>query len=431
MIERYTLPEMGAIWSLQNKFQKWLDVEIAVCEVHAEDGIIPSDALEEIRSKAAFTVERVNEIEKTTDHDVIAFTTNLAENIGEAARFVHYGLTSSDVVDTANALLLKEACEVLLPKIDALLEVLRRRAFEFKDTPQIGRTHGIHAEPTSFGLVWALWFSEFKRNKERLEKAKEMISVGKISGAVGAFAHLAPDVEERVCAKLGIAAADVSTQVIQRDRYAEYLCTLAIIASSLEKIALQVRHWQRTEVREAQEKFKTGQKGSSAMPHKRNPILSERICGMARTVRANAIVGLENIALWHERDISHSSAERIVLPDSSAALDYILAKTTSLLDSLVVYPENMLKNLNLTRGLVFSGQLLLALTQKGVSREDAYTYTQRNAMKVWDGQAGEYKELVMQDADISSKLSSEEIARVFDVTHYLRNVEKVFKRVFG
>jgi adenylosuccinate lyase len=334
------------------------------------------------------------------------------------------------VVDTANALLLREACDVLLPKIDALLEVLKRRAFDFKDTPQIGRTHGIHAEPFSHGLVWALWYSEFQRNKERLRRAKESVSVGKISGAVGAFAHLAPDVEERVCAKLGIRAADVSTQVIQRDRYAEYLCTLAIIASSLEKIALQVRHWQRTEVREAQEKFKSGQKGSSAMPHKRNPILSERICGMARTVRANSVVGLENVALWHERDISHSSAERIVLPDSSAALDYILAKTTSLLDNLVVYPENMLKNLNLTRGLVFSGQLLLALTQKGVSREDAYVYTQRNAMRVWD-EGGEYKDLVMQDADISAKLSSEEIARVFDVRHYLRNVDQVFARVFG
>lgn len=429
MIERYTLPEMAALWSLENKFQKWLDVEIAVCEVHAEDGIIPSDALEQIKSKAAFTVERINEIEKTTDHDVIAFTTNLAENIGEAARFVHYGLTSSDVVDTANALLLRDSCDILLSKIDSLLEVLKRRAFEFKDTPQIGRTHGIHAEPTSFGLTWALWYSEFQRNKERLKKAKEIVSVGKISGAVGAFAHLNPDVEERVCAKLGIKAADVSTQVIQRDRYAEYLCTLAIIASSLEKIALQVRHWQRTEVREAQEKFKTGQKGSSAMPHKRNPILSERICGMARTVRANAIVGLENVALWHERDISHSSAERIVLPDSSATLDYLLAKTASLLDNLVVYPENMLKNLNLTRGLVFSGQLLLALTQKGISREEAYVLTQRNAMKVWD-EGGEYKDLVMEDADISSRLSPEEIARVFDVRHYLRNVEKVFERVF-
>ncbi len=420
---------MGAIWSLQNKFQKWLDVEIAVCEVHAEDGVIPPDALEQIKSKAALTVERINEIEKTTDHDVIAFTTNLAENIGGAARFVHYGMTSSDVVDTANALLLKESCDVLLAKIDGLLPVLKRRAYEFKETPQIGRTHGIHAEPTSFGLVWALWYSETQRNRERLERAKDAVSVGKISGAVGAFAHLSPGVEERVCAKLGLEAADVSTQVIQRDRYAEYLCTLAIIASTLEKIALQVRHWQRTEVREAQEFFKTGQKGSSAMPHKRNPILSERICGMARTVRANSIVGLENVALWHERDISHSSAERIVLPDSSATLDYILAKTTNLLDTLIVYPENMLKNLSLTRGLVFSGQLLLALTQKGVSREDAYAWTQRNAMKVWD-EGGDYKDLVKKDADISSRLSSEEIARVFDVKHYLRNVAKVFARVF-
>jgi adenylosuccinate lyase len=429
MIERYTLPEMGALWSPQNKFQKWLDVEIAVCEVHAEDGTIPREALEEIKAKAAFTVERINEIEKTTDHDVIAFTTNLAENIGAAARFVHYGLTSSDVVDTANALLLRDACDILLQKIDALLEVLRRRAFEFKDTPQIGRTHGIHAEPTSFGLVWALWYAEMQRNRERLRRAKDAVAVGKISGAVGAFAHLAPDVEERVCAKLGIKPAPVSTQVIQRDRYAEYLCTLAIIASGLEKIALQVRHWQRTEVREAQEKFKVGQKGSSAMPHKRNPILSERICGMARTVRANSIVGLENIALWHERDISHSSAERIVLPDSSATTDYILAKTATLLDGLIVYPENMLKNLNLTRGLVFSGQLLLALTQKGVSREDAYVWTQRNAMKVWD-EGGEYRDLVMNDADISAFLTPEEIERVFDVKHYLRNVEKVFERVF-
>jgi adenylosuccinate lyase len=430
MIERYTLPEMGAVWSQQNKFQKWLDVEIAVCEVHAEDGTIPREALAEIRAKAAFSVERITEIEKTTDHDVIAFTTNLAENIGEAARFVHYGLTSSDVVDTANALLLKESCEILLSRAEDLMAVLKRRAFEFKDTPQIGRTHGIHAEPTSFGLVWALWFSEMQRNRERLRRAKDTISVGKISGAVGAIAHLAPSVEERVCEKLGLRAADVSTQVIQRDRYAEYLCTLAIAAATLEKIALQVRHWQRTEVREAQEKFKTGQKGSSAMPHKRNPILSERICGMARTVRANSIVGLENVALWHERDISHSSAERIVLPDSSATLDYILVKATSLLDTLVVYPENMLKNLNLTGGLVFSGQLLLALTQKGISRENAYAWTQRNAMKAWD-EGNDFRQLIEKDADISSHLSEEEIARVFDVKHYLRNVDKVFERVFG
>jgi adenylosuccinate lyase len=338
-------------------------------------------------------------------------------------------LTSSDVVDTANALLLKESCELLLSRIDPLLEVLKRRAFEFKATPQIGRTHGIHAEPTSFGLTWALWYSEMKRNRKRLKRAMKTVSVGKISGAVGAFAHLDPSVEERVCERLGIRAAKVSTQVIQRDRYAEYLSMLAIVASTLEKIALQVRHWQRTEVREAQEAFKKGQKGSSAMPHKRNPILSERICGMARTVRANSIVGLENVALWHERDISHSSAERIVLPDSSATLDYMLVKATSLLDTLVVFPENMMKNLTLTRGLVFSGQLLLALTQKGVSREDAYLWTQRNAMKVWD-EGGEFQELVTSDADIASKLSPEETARVFDLRHYLRNVDKVFERVF-
>src|SRR6478672_4780206 len=430
MIERYTLPEMGSVWSLENKFRKWLDVEIAVCEVHADDGTIPRAALEQIKAKAAFTVERINEIEQTTNHDVIAFTTNLAENIGPASRFVHYGLTSSDVVDTANALLLKESSELLLARVDPLLDVLKRRAYEFKDIPQIGRTHGIHAEPTSFGLVWALWFSEMKRDRERLKRALETVSVGKISGAVGAFAHLDPSVEERVCERLGLKAADVSTQVIQRDRYAEYLSTLAIISSTLEKVALQVRHWQRTEVREAQEAFKKGQKGSSAMPHKRNPILSERICGMARTVRANAIVGYENVALWHERDISHSSAERIVLPDSSATTDYILAKATSLLDTLIVYPENMLKNLGLTRGLVFSGQLLLALTQKGISREDAYVWTQRNAMKVWD-EGGDYQEMIRRDADISSHLSAEEIARVFDLKHYLRNVDKVFERVFN
>jgi adenylosuccinate lyase len=430
MIERYTLPEMRDLWSLQNKFQKWLDVEIAVCDVHAEDGTIPVDALQEIKSKASFTVDRINEIEKTTDHDVIAFTTNLAESIGPAARFVHYGLTSSDVVDTANALLLRDSCGILLAKIDGLLDVLKRRAFEFKDTPQMGRTHGIHAEPTSFGLVWALWYSEMQRNRRRLEAAREAVSVGKISGAVGAFAHLSPDVEERVCERLGLTAAPVSTQVIQRERYAEYLSVLAIIASTLEKMALQVRHWQRTEVREAQEAFKTGQKGSSAMPHKRNPILSERICGMARTVRANAIVGYENVALWHERDISHSSAERIVLPDSSAAVDYMLAKATSLLDTLVIYPDNMLSNIDLTKGLVFSGQLLLALTQKGVSREDAYAWTQRHAMKSWD-EGGDYRQLITSDADITSKLSPDEIARVFDLKHYLRNVDKVFERVFN
>ncbi len=429
MIERYTLPEMGAIWTLENKFQKWLDVEIAVCEVHAEDGTIPREALEEIKSGASFSVERINEIEKVTDHDVIAFTTNLAENIGTSSRFVHYGLTSSDVVDTANALMLKESCELLLSRTDSLLEVLKQRAYEFKDTPQMGRTHGIHAEPTSFGMTFALWYSEMQRNRKRLKRALKAVSVGKISGAVGVFAHLAPDVEERVCKRLGLKAADVSTQIIQRDRYAEYLTTLAIVASSLEKMALNVRHWQRTELREAQENFKKGQKGSSAMPHKRNPILSEKICGLARVVRANSIIGLENVPLWHERDISHSSAERMVLPDSSVTLDYLLVKTADLLGGLVVYPDNMLKNIELSKGLTFSGQLLLMLTQKGVSREDAYVWVQRNAMQVWD-EGGDYEELVKADADISAKLSPDEIARVFDLKHYLRNVGKVFERVF-
>src|SRR5436305_10086615 len=411
MIDRYTLPEMGALWSEETKFQKWLDVEIAVCEVHADMGTIPRDALEQIKSRAKFSVSRINEIEKTTDHDVIAFTTNLAESIGEASRFVHYGLTSSDVVDTSNALLLRDACDLLLKKIDPLLDVLRRRAMEFKQTPQIGRTHGIHAEPTSFGLTFALWYDEMRRNRERLMKARETVAVGKISGAVGAFAHLDPQVEEKVCVLLGLKAAPVSTQIIQRDNYAEYLCTLAIVASSLDKFALQIRHWQRTEVREAQEKFKQGQKGSSAMPHKRNPILSERICGMARVVRANSIVGLENVALWHERDISHSSAERVVLPDSSIATDYMLAKMASLIDGLVVYPERMLENLNATRGSVFSGQLLLALTQAGVAREQAYECVQRKALKAWD-EGGDLKFLASNDKDIAGHLSKDEIDRV-------------------
>ena len=429
MITRYTLPEMGALWSEQNKFQKWLDVEIAVCEVHAEMGTIPVDALEQIKSRASFSVDRINEIEKTTNHDVIAFTTNLAEAIGEASRFVHYGLTSSDVVDTANALLLRDATDILLNKVDALIEALKRKAFEYRKTPQVGRTHGIHAEPTSFGLTFALWFDEMRRNRERLLRAREVVATGKISGAVGAFAHLDPSVEEKVCSRLGIKAALVSTQVIQRDIYAEWLSTLALIASSLDKFALNVRHWQRTEVREAQERFTKGQKGSSAMPHKRNPIISERICGMARTIRANSIVGLENVALWHERDISHSSAERVVLPDSSIALDYILQKATNLIEGLVVYPERMLENLNATRGLIFSGQLLLALTNTGISREAAYELAQRNAMRVWD-EGADFLTLVKADTEITSRLSAEDIERVFSLDHYLRNVDAIFERVF-
>ena len=430
MLTRYTLPEMGAVWSEENKFRKWLDVELAVCEVHAEMGTIPREALEQIKSRAKFSVARINEIERTTNHDVIAFTTNLAEEIGEAARFVHFGLTSSDVVDTANALLLRDACGILLNKIDALLMVLKRRAFEFKTTPQVGRTHGIHAEPTSFGLTFALWYSEMSRNRERLVRAREATAVGKISGAVGAFAHLDPVVEERVCERLGLKVAAVSTQIIQRDRYAEYLSTLAIIASSLDKFALNVRHWQRTEVREAQERFAKGQKGSSAMPHKRNPIISERICGIARVIRANSLVGMENVALWHERDISHSSAERVVLPDSSIGLDYILQKAASLVDGLVVYPERMLENLNATRGLIFSGQLLLALTQKNISREQAYEWVQRNAMKAWD-QNQDFSELVRNDPEIKGALSQEETRRVFSLDTYLRNIDAIFDRVFN
>src|SRR6266496_649429 len=429
MITRYTLPEMGALWSEQNKFQKWLEVELAVCDVHAEMGTIPREAVEQIRARATFSVDRINEIEKTTNHDVIAFTTNLAESIGEPARFVHYGLTSSDVVDTANALLLRDAADILLKKIDGLLDVLKRRAFEFEHTPQVGRTHGIHAEPTSFGLTFALWFDEMRRNRERLLRARDAVAVGKISGAVGAFALLEPLVEEKVCERLGLKAAPVSTQVIQRDNYAEYLSTLALIASSLDKFALNIRHWQRTEVREAQENFARGQKGSSAMPHKRNPILSERICGMARLLRANSLVGLENVPLWHERDISHSSAERVVLPDSSIALDYMLLKATNLIDGLVVYPERMMENLKATRGLIFSGQLLLALTNKGVSRETAYEWVQRNAMKVWD-EDKDFLTLVKVDDDIKSRLSANEIERVFSPDHYLRNVHAIFERVF-
>ena len=332
-------------------------------------------------------------------------------------------------MDTANALLLRSACDILLEKIEALLEVLKRRAFEFKHTPQIGRTHGIHAEPTSFGLTFALWYDEMRRNRDRLRRARETVAVGKISGAVGTFALLDPEVEEKVCARLGLKPAPVSTQIIQRDCYAEYLCTLAIIASSLDKFALNIRHWQRTEAGEAQERFTVGQKGSSAMPHKRNPIISERICGIARVIRGHSLVGLENVALWHERDISHSSAERVVLPDASIALDYILHKATSLIARLVVHPERMLQNLQLTRGLVFSGQLLLALTQKGVSRENAYEWVQRNAMRVWD-QNENFQELLRKDPDIKLHLSAEEIEGAFAFDSYLRNVDTIFSRVF-
>jgi adenylosuccinate lyase len=428
MISRYTFPEMGAIWTEENKFRKWLEVEIAACQANAEAGAIPMQAVEVIRQKAAFSVERIRELEKTLDHDVIAFTTNLAENIGPEARWVHYGLTSSDVVDTANALLLRESGDLIIARLQALSDVLKRRAFEFKDTPMIGRTHGVHAEPTTLGLAFALWFEENRRNIDRMTRARAGISYGKISGAVGTFAHLDPEIEERVCFLLGLRPASVSTQIIQRDRYSEFVCALAIIASTLEKIALQVRHWQRTEVREAHEYFKPGQKGSSAMPHKRNPILSERICGMARIVRGYAVTALENNALWHERDISHSSAERVILPDACIAVDYMLAKTASLIDTLVVNAGRMLENLNATRGLVFSGQLLLELAAAGVAREEAYQWVQRNAIRAWD-EGLDFRELVSADPDISRTLNPEQIAKGFALR--LKNVDRIFERVFG
>jgi adenylosuccinate lyase len=428
MISRYTLPEMGAIWTEENKFRKWLEVEIAACQANAEAGSIPMQAVDVIRQKAAFSVERIHELEKTLDHDVIAFTTNLAENIGPEARWVHYGLTSSDVVDTANALLLRESGDLIITRLQALSDILKRRAFEFKDTPMIGRTHGVHAEPTTLGLTFALWFEENRRNIDRMTRARAGISYGKISGAVGTFAHLDPEIEERVCFLLGLRPANVSTQIIQRDRYSEFVCSLAIIASTLEKIALQVRHWQRTEVREAHEYFKPGQKGSSAMPHKRNPILSERICGMARIVRGYAVTALENNALWHERDISHSSAERVILPDACMAVDYMLAKTTSLIETLVVNAARMLENLNATHGLIFSGQLLLELSGAGVAREEAYRWVQRNAIRAWD-EGLDFRELVSADPDISRTLNPEQIARGFELR--LKNIDRIFERVFG
>lgn len=429
MIPRYTLAEMGAIWTEENKYRKWLDVELAVCEVHAEMGTIPREALSVIKQRANFNVPRIAEIEEITRHDVIAFTSCLAEYIGTESRYVHFGLTSSDVVDTANALILREALDLIIDKTIKLSNTLRKRAFEFKETAMIGRTHGIHAEPTTFGLVLALFYAENERNLLRLKRAKENISVGKISGAVGTFAHLDPEVEELVCERLGLKAAPISTQVIQRDRYAEVLSTLAITTASLEKIALEIRHLQRTEVREAQEHFGSGQKGSSAMPHKRNPIVSEQICGLARVVRANAQAAFENIALWHERDISHSSVERIILADSCILADYLLDRTNKLINKLIVYPDQMKKNLELMHGVIFSGQLLLELAKRGMTREEAYKVVQSNAMRVWDEKVN-FKDLALSDATISKLLSVAEISAVFDLKVQLRNVDKIFNRVF-
>jgi len=429
MISRYTLPEMGAIWTDENKYQKWLDVEMAVCEVQAEMGVIPREAFEKIRRTASFSADRIREIERTTRHDVIAFTTALAETIGPESRYIHYGLTSSDVVDTANALMLVDASALILEDLDRLSRVLRRRAHEFKHTPMIGRTHGVHAEPTTFGLVLALYYAENERNKARMRRVREEIGYGKISGAVGTFAHLDPEVEERVCRKLALKAEPISTQVVQRDRYAEYVAVLAIIASSMEKIALEVRHLQRTEVREAEEPFGAGQKGSSAMPHKRNPVTAEQISGLARVVRSNAQAAFEDNALWHERDISHSSVERVILPDSSILVDYLITKTEWLIDGLAVYPGRMKQNLDSLGGVTASGEILLELTRSGMTREEAYAIVQPLAMKVWD-EGASFRDLAMQDARVQKLLSPEQLERIFDLDHQLRNVDKIFERVF-
>lgn len=430
MISRYTRPEMGRIWSDENKFSKWLEVEIATAEVEAEAGIIPASAARAIRRRGHFEVERIREIEKQVKHDVIAFTTNVSEHIGREGRYLHYGLTSNDVVDTAQALLVREASELLHAGLEQLGHILKKRALEFKHTPMVGRTHGIHAEPITFGLKLANWFSENQLNLQRLAFAAEEMKVGKLSGAVGSYAHLSPTLEKKICARLGLQPAPIATQVISRDRHAFYVCTLAVIAASLEKIALEIRGLQRTEVREAEEYFSPEQKGSSAMPHKRNPVTAEQICGLARVVRANAQAALENVALWHERDISHSSVERVILPDSTILLDYLLHKTAQLVEALLVYPERMEENLGLLKGLVFSGQLLLDLADQGARREEAYRWVQRNAMQVWKTRE-DFRALVENDPDIRRILSPREIARAFSLDRQLRYVDSIFRQVFG
>ncbi len=429
MIPRYTRPRMGRIWEDQNKYQRWLDVELAVTETLAQEGIIPRDAAAEIKTRAAFSVDRINEIEAEVKHDVIAFTQSVAEYVGPASRYFHFGLTSSDVLDTAMALQVAEASTIILEDIQRLLDVLKKRAQEFKTTVIVGRTHGIHAEPTTFGLKLALLYDEVGRQQGRFKEAVETMRVGKLSGAVGTFAHLSPDTEEKVMRKLNLKPAPAASQVIQRDRHAHYISSLALIATTLEKIAVEIRHLQRTEVREAEEYFSAGQKGSSAMPHKRNPITSEQIAGLARVLRSNAMAAMENVALWHERDISHSSVERIIFPDSTILIDYLLDKTATLIERLVVYPDRMKENLELTHGLIYSGELLLELVARGVTREDAYCWVQRNAMRVWD-EGGTFKENVLNDADIKQKLTAADVDKVFDSSRLLANVDRIFQRVF-
>ena len=430
MIPRYTRPEMGRIWEEQNRYRQWLRVELAVVDAMAQLGQIPAAAAQEIAQKADFDADRIDEIERETKHDVIAFLTCVAEYVGEPARYIHLGLTSSDILDTSLALLLKEAADLLLDDLQALLKVLKRRAFEHRGTVMIGRSHGVHAEPITFGLKLALWYSDMERNRERLLRARENISVGKVSGAVGTYANVAPEVEKLACLRLGLEPASISTQIIQRDRHAEYFSTLAIIASSIEKIVLEIRHLQRTEVREAEEYFSEGQKGSSAMPHKRNPIGSENLCGLARLVRANAAAAMENIPLWHERDISHSSVERVIAPDSTIVLDFMLHRLTNLLDRLIVYEERMRENLESTGGLFFSQRVLLALTEGGVDRDEAYRLTQRNAMAVWK-EGSTFKNRLAADPEVMAHLHPDQLEELFDLSYYLKHVDTIFSQVFG
>jgi adenylosuccinate lyase len=430
MIDRYTLPEMKQIWSEENKYRKWLDVEIFACEAMANMGKVPGEALAEIKDKANFNVQRIAEIEAVTNHDVIAFTTNVGEYVGEAARYIHLGLTSSDVLDTALAALMKEAGQQILERLKQLKAALLEKAEEHRRTIMIGRTHGIHAEPITFGLKMLLWVEETDRNIRRMEQAVETISVGKISGAVGTYANIDPRVEEHVCSRLGLKPAKVSTQVLQRDRHAEYLTTIALIGSSLDKFATELRSLQRTEILEVEEHFKKGQKGSSAMPHKRNPIIGERISGMARLLRGNALAAMENVPLWNERDISHSSVERVIIPDSTIALDYMLAKFTNTITYLLVYPENMMRNIERTHGLIFSQRVLLTLVEeKGLSRERAYELVQRNAMEAW--RTGKnFRDLLLADGELTSQIEKEEINELFDYNYHLKNVDEIYKR-FG
>jgi adenylosuccinate lyase len=430
MIKRYTRKPMGDIWTEENKYRTWLKVEIAACQAMAEAGKIPQTAMDVIRDKADFSVDRIDAIEAETRHDVIAFLTSVAEFVGPDSRYIHLGLTSSDVLDTSMACLLKQAGEMILEDCDRLLSAIKTRAFEHKDTVMIGRSHGIHAEPITFGLKLAVWYDEMKRNRGRMERAVETISFGKISGAVGTFANISPAVEARVCQLLDLKPAPASTQIIQRDRYAEYFTTLAIMASSIEKMAIEIRHLQRTEVLEAEEYFSSGQKGSSSMPHKRNPVGSENLCGLARVVRSNALASLENVPLWHERDISHSSVERVIAPDSTILMDYMLNRLTGLIGNLLVYPEHMKENLNRMKGLVFSQQILLELAQAGLSREDAYQLVQFQAMKVWREDV-DFQSLIQNDARISEALGQEKIKEIFDLNYHLKYINDIFDRVFG